>query len=517
MGTKRVASKRSVCAGARSRACLGIALLLLATGCGTQDDVGGSSVAALTAVNPADDAAFGGWLAANEIERSAVEPEQGTRGVSTSASGLWVLYPRGETRTEALGSYGVEVSPAGFVKGGVIELRRGKTVLYRESEPFAPITRFVYGRFPSPVTEAIKSGENLTWGVYYPDRPELDVVASLRVVFKPAADRQLARVSADPRNAEQSALVRSLGRGQVLLNNSLFGEALRDYLAVARQDPLVAESWARIGDCMRRMNLKAAPLYGDALARASSASKSNARNRTNPGGGGLDGADAATAPPAGQPQAGQPATSRPSSPAPMPPTAGDSSASRVALGALSDMASARNAAAQSTSTDAQRSLEAAQQALAAATAALAAADEANRERAQAMAEESARRAAEAQLSAERAATLAQQTRADERLMAEWTRVMGSAPATPEQRAETLRAIGVWAAGLRQQADAARATAEELARQASAAAASGDPQASERIAEAQAAAQEASRQAQAADAARAQIEQLRRARRDTGGR
>ena len=511
-------SKRDLNTGARWGACLGMALLLVGTGCGTQEDVGGSSVAALAAVNPADDGAFGVWLAANEIERSAVEPEQGTRGVSTSASGLWALYPRGETRTEALGSYALEVSPAGFVKGGVIELRRGKTLLHREPEPFAPSTRFVYGRFPSPVTEAIKSGENLSWGVYYADQPALDVVATLRVVFKPAAERQLARISSDPRNAEQTALVKSLGRGQVLLNNSLFGEALRGYLAVAQEDPLVAESWARIGDCMRRMNLKAAPLYGDALARASSSSKSNARNRTNPGGGGLDGADAATATRPGQIQAGQPGTSRPTSPAPMPPAAGESSAARKALGALGDMASARNSAAQSTSTDAQRSLEAAQQALAAATAALAAADEAGRNRAQASAEEATRRAAEAQAAADKATALAEQARADQLSMAEWTRILGFSPATPQERDDAVKAIVGWAGGLRQEADAARTSAEELARQAAAAAANGDPLASELFDQAQAAAQEAAQKAQAADAASAQAEQLLRlARRDPGGR
>jgi hypothetical protein len=87
-------TKRDVSAGARSRACLGMVLLLAATGCGGQDGAGGSASSALPAVNPADDGAFGVWLAANEIERSAVEPDEGTRGVSAPpASGP--LYPRG--------------------------------------------------------------------------------------------------------------------------------------------------------------------------------------------------------------------------------------------------------------------------------------------------------------------------------------------------------------------------------------------------------------------------------------
>lgn len=502
-------SKRDLDAGSRLSACLGMALLLVGTGCGSKDDLGGSSVAALPAVNPADDGAFGVWLAANEIERSAVEPDQGTRGVSAPASGIWTLYPRGETRAEAVGSYALEISSAGFAKGGVIELRRGKTVLHREAEPFAPITRFVYGRFPSPVTEAIKGGENLSWGVYYADRPELDVVSMLRVVFKPAAERQLNRLSSDPRNAGQAALVKSLGRGQVLLNNSLFGEALSGYLAVAQEDPLVSESWTRIGDCMRRMNLKSAPLYGDALARASASSKSNARNRANPGSGDLSGADAANTARAGQVQAGQPGTSRPTSPAPTPPAAGESSETRAALGALGDMASARSAEAQSSSSDAQRSLEAAQQALAAATAALAAADEAGRNRAQAAHDEAMRREVEARLAADQAAQLAEQARADQLMMAEWRRIMGSAPALPEQRADALKAITGWAGGLRQEADAARASAEELARQAAAATSAGDPGASALIDQAQAAAQEAAEKAQAADEARAKAEQLLR--------
>ncbi len=501
-------SKRDLDAGSRLSACLGMALLLVGTGCGSKDDLGGSSVAALPAVNPADDGALGVWLAANEIERSAVEPDEGTRGVSAPASGIWALYPRGETRSEAVGSYALEVSSAGFAKGGVIELRRGKTVLHREAEPFAPLTRFVYGRFPSPVTEAIKGGENLSWGVYYADRPELDVVSMLRVVFKPAAERQLERLSSDPRNADQTALVKSLGRGQVLLNNSLFGEALSGYLAVAQEDPLVAESWTRIGDCMRRMNLKAAPLYGDALARASSSSKSNARNRA-PGASGLDGSDAASAPRAGQVQAGAPRTQRPTSPAPTPPSAGESRETRAALGALGDMASARNAAAQSSSSDAQRSLEAAQQALAAATAALAAADEAGRNQAQASHAEAMRRAAEAQLAADQAALLAEQARAEQRLMAEWTRIMGSAPALPQERADALKAITGWAGGLRQEADAARDAAEALARQASDAAAAGDPQASALFDQAQAAIREAAEKAQAAEEASAKAEQLLR--------
>jgi hypothetical protein len=236
------------------------------SGCGAPSRTGdGSGDTALKAVDPSDDTQLSSWLAANEIERQPVTGEAATRGSSRNAKSIFLLYPRGETRMDALGVYALEVATTPAGGPGYVEFRRGREVLHREARPFDPAARFVSGTIPTQVREAVKPGESLTWGVFFENEAKANAVAVVRVVKKTSADKQIARLEGDPRNAKQPALVKSLGRSQLLFNNGLYGEALAAYITLADEQPTVGESWTRIVECMRRLELRDSPLYGEAL------------------------------------------------------------------------------------------------------------------------------------------------------------------------------------------------------------------------------------------------------------
>lgn len=234
-------------------------------GCGapsTTGDVSGDS--ALKAVDPSDETQLSTWLAANEIERQPVIAEPATRGSSRNSKSIFLLFPRGETRTDALGSYALEVASA-TAPSGHVEFRRGREVLYRDPTPVEGSQRFITGRIPAQVRDAVKPGESLTWGVFFDGKADANAVAVVRLVKKTSADKQIARLEGDPRNNKQPALVKSMGRSQLLFNNGLYGEALSAYMQLADEHPDVGESWTRIVECMRRLELRESPLYGEAV------------------------------------------------------------------------------------------------------------------------------------------------------------------------------------------------------------------------------------------------------------
>ncbi len=298
------------------------------TGCGAKDDAGTSvggggnaPVSELAAVDPANDAAYRAWLKANEVESPEVSLS-GHRGPGGDAAG-WPLLPRGDVRLEGLSVWRLEVDVMAFEPeaGGVLEFRKGKNVLWRDSVPFSPASRIVQGGLPKSVLDAVKVGDTVSWGIVYDKQPKRSLLAEFKVVHKPSAAKQIDRLENDRQNARQSAKVKSLGRNQALLNNSLYAEALRGYMDLAvgeSNDPIVQEACYRIVECLRRLRLDESLLYIDAMALAA-----NKKGKTGPG---IQPGVGGPAPEAGLPNAGEYVPSgpkplpEPTPPNPVPPT-----------------------------------------------------------------------------------------------------------------------------------------------------------------------------------------------------
>jgi hypothetical protein len=227
----------------------------------------------LAPVNVADKAAYAEWLKANEIARTEVDFGSGTRAAAGSDAAAWALLPRGEVRIDGLRTWRLEIDRENFEKGGYLEFRQGKKVLYKDSTLFDPASsRFCEGAVPASVLASLKAGETVTWGVFYPDAKELNAVATFKVVNKPQVVKQIDKLEQNRLNARQSPEIKALARNQVLINNSLFSEALLGSMNLAATgkmtDPHVGEAFYKIVECMRRLDLEEAPLYDAAKALA---------------------------------------------------------------------------------------------------------------------------------------------------------------------------------------------------------------------------------------------------------
>lgn len=248
----------------------------------------------LAPVNVADRTAYAEWLKANEIARTEVDFGSGTRAAAGSDAAAWALLPRGEVRTEGLRTWRLEVDREAFEKGGYLEFRQGKKVLYKDATPFDPgSSRFCEGAVPAAVVKALKAGETVTWGLFYPDAKELNAVATFKVVNKPQVAKQVEKLELNRLNARQSPEIKALARNQVLVNNSLFSEALLGSMNLASTgkmtDPHVGEAFYKIVECMRRLDLEEAPLYEAAKSLATAKGPNMASPNGNAFGGGAAG------------------------------------------------------------------------------------------------------------------------------------------------------------------------------------------------------------------------------------
>jgi hypothetical protein len=236
----------------------------------------------IAAVDPADVTGYDAWLKANGLEAPEVSLS-GHRGGGGEAT-TWPLLPRGDVRLDGLTVWRLEVDLDSYdpAAGGVLEFRKGKDVLWRDSVAFDPKEmRIVQGGLPKSVLDAVKVGDTVAWGIAFEKQPKRSMLGEFKVVNKPSAAKQIDRIENDRQNARQSPKVKALGRGQALLNNSLYAEALLTYMELAvgtGDDPIVQEAGYRIVECMRRLGLDESPLYADAMALAGAR-----KGKRNPG------------------------------------------------------------------------------------------------------------------------------------------------------------------------------------------------------------------------------------------
>ena len=260
-------------------------LLAWVPACGGKDEAtnppvasGGAPTRELASVDPADVAGYDAWLKANDLE--APEVSLSTHRGGGSETTAWPLLPRGEVRLDGLTVWRLEADLESFdpEAGGVLEFRKGKNVLWRDTVPFDPKEmRIIEGGLPKHVLDAVKVGDTITWGIAYEKQPKRSMLGEFKVVSKPSAAKQIDRIENDRLNARQPAKVKALGRAQALLNNSLYAEALLVYMGwpsgPARTPPCRRPATASSSACAAwawtRPRSTATQWRSPALARAS--------------------------------------------------------------------------------------------------------------------------------------------------------------------------------------------------------------------------------------------------------
>ena len=267
----------------------------------------------LQPVDPMDPDALRQVAAAYGITVEPFRAPEIHRGAA-SVSGVALLYPRNDVRKEGLSGYRIDVTPA-YEGGGWLEFRKGKTSLFRQK--FDPATLVSTATLPKSVTDALKTGDTVTWGIYFTDTRKA-ITAQFEIVAKPSAARKLAEIAADKRLALQPAALRQQLSAEVLQNHRLYSEALVQLLDMRATDKDSVAPYGGIVSCLRRLDLEDTALFTEA---ASKVVGTTSRHRA----GDTAAAVASKVRPVGTPAAGVPTadrgTSTPATPATTPPPA----------------------------------------------------------------------------------------------------------------------------------------------------------------------------------------------------
>jgi len=230
-------------------------------------DVAAGAVASVDAtlqpVDPMDPDALRLVAAAYGVTVEPFRAPEVHRGAA-SIGGVALLYPRNDVRKEGLAGYRIDVTPA-YEGGGWLEFRKGKTSLHRE--PFEPDTLVNAASLPTSVRDALKSGDTVTWGVYFTDARK-PITAQFEIVAKPAATKKLADLASDRRLALQPAVLRQQLEAEVLQNYRLYSEALVRLLDIRAADKDSTAPYGGIVSCLRRLDLEDTALFTEASSKA---------------------------------------------------------------------------------------------------------------------------------------------------------------------------------------------------------------------------------------------------------
>ena len=180
-----------------------------------------------------------------------------------AVGGVSLLYPRNDVRKEGLSSLRIDVTPS-YDGQGWLEFHKGKNVLVRQR--FEPDTLSTTMPMPASVVRALKTGETVTWGIYFEDGRK-PVTTQFEVVSKPAAAKKLAELAADKRLARQPSILRLQLEAEALQNYRLYSEALTKLLEGRSADKDSSLPYNGIVSCLRRLDLEDTALYSESAAR----------------------------------------------------------------------------------------------------------------------------------------------------------------------------------------------------------------------------------------------------------
>jgi hypothetical protein len=194
------------------------------------------------------------------VETPATEPI-GTERASGPEGLAFPTWPAGDVRKTGLTSFRVDASAA-YESDGTLKFMDGHKVLYEA--PFKPQLAETVMPIPAIVLESLKSGDTITWGVWFANKKTPPAKLTFKVVDKSGASKEVARLDSDK---GLSKLGRDLAKGQSLKNYSLLSEALVIYSAIGKENPTVTSAFTSIMECLRGLHLKNTPAFFDASAR----------------------------------------------------------------------------------------------------------------------------------------------------------------------------------------------------------------------------------------------------------
>jgi|GEM_PF-3376598 len=230
-------------------------------------------------------------LASLGIETPPVESAGLERAVVDGTA--FPTWPSGDIRKAGLRTFRVDVSPS-FDGKAFLKFFHGKKELY--SAPFEPAKTTTVDTIPAVVVESLKTGDRVTWGVYFDKKSAKPITLDFTVVDKAPATRKLGDVDA---NRGVSPLGRMISKAQVLKNYSFLSEALATYVDVTTADDSVTSVYTDMVDCLRRLKLKNTPLFADAQMRMTNVPSPSRKGFAAGGGGGLNPGVASGGPNAG--------------------------------------------------------------------------------------------------------------------------------------------------------------------------------------------------------------------------
>ncbi len=184
----------------------------------------------------------------------APETHRGSRDKRAPAVLLW---PAKDIREKGLVNYAIEADET-YDGDAILEFRRSNKVIYREA--FKPESITTIRPIPAEVREQIKVGRKITWGLYFEDsrRP---IKTWFKVVSRPKADRQLAKLATSRHMQRQPKITQELMAATVLQNNRLYTEALAANLQIAADHPNSTQPYRGIVQTLRRLDAEDSELF----------------------------------------------------------------------------------------------------------------------------------------------------------------------------------------------------------------------------------------------------------------
>ncbi len=216
----------------------------------------GSTPATLSALNPGHPALVAHVASIHGIDMASFEAPAATRGRKPRSCCV-LLWPSKDVRKGGVVTYAVE-SDETYKGDATLEFRRGRKVLYREH--FVPESITTVKQIPEEVREHLRVGRTISWGLYFDDHRK-PIRTKFRVVNRPNADRQVARVSKSRHMKRQSKITRDLVQATILENNRLYTEALVANLKVIGDHPGATQPMRGIVTTLRRLDAEESELF----------------------------------------------------------------------------------------------------------------------------------------------------------------------------------------------------------------------------------------------------------------
>lgn len=236
-------------------------------GCGAKDAPNASGVNT-TSVNPDDPKSWDDFLKSIEVTPlSETREDPGTERAS-GKRGVFLIYPVGEVRKVGLRKFRVDVTND-FDAKGVLRFSKGSKTLYESPFDPAQLTKESFvAQLPAAVLETLGSGDDVKWGIYFSDKKVKDVVATFKIIEKSAATKEIAKKIDGNKSLASTPTIRDLARAEILMNYSLYSEAVEVLSDVAASDKTLTAPYLPLANALRRLKLKDSPLFQESQARA---------------------------------------------------------------------------------------------------------------------------------------------------------------------------------------------------------------------------------------------------------